>query len=57
MKINANLVKIGNLINHKNKMFQVLDTSIIKPGKGMSLQKHFKRSEIWFVSGNERYPN
>ena len=23
---------------------------IIKPGKGMSLQKHFKRSEIWFVS-------
>lgn len=23
---------------------------IIHPGKGMSLQKHFKRSEIWFVS-------
>ena len=23
---------------------------IVKPGKGMSLQKHFKRSEIWLVS-------
>ena len=23
---------------------------IVEPGKGMSLQKHFKRSEIWLVS-------
>ena len=26
---------------------------IVEPGKGMSLQKHFKRSEIWFVSKGE----
>ena len=23
---------------------------IVAPGKGMSFQKHFKRSEIWLVS-------
>jgi len=26
---------------------------IVEPGKGMSLQKHFKRSEIWLVSEGE----
>ena len=26
---------------------------IVQPGKGMSLQKHFKRSEIWLVSQGE----
>ena len=26
---------------------------IVEPGKGMSLQKHFKRSEIWLVSNGK----
>ena len=26
---------------------------IIEPGKGISYQRHFKRSEIWFVSKGE----
>ena len=26
---------------------------IIQPGKGISYQRHFKRSEIWFVSKGE----
>ncbi len=34
MKINANLIKVGNIIRHQEKMYLVLNTSIIKPGKG-----------------------
>ena len=34
MKINANLIKVGNVLNHKDKMMEVLNTSVIKPGKG-----------------------
>ena len=33
MKINANLIKVGNVLNHKDKMMEVLNTSVIKPGK------------------------
>ena len=33
MKINANLIKVGNVLKHKNKMLQVIGTSVIKPGK------------------------
>ena len=34
MKINANLIKVGNVLKHKDRMMEVLNTSIIKPGKG-----------------------
>ena len=34
MKINANLIKVGNVLHHKDKMMEVLNTSVIKPGKG-----------------------
>lgn len=34
MKISANLIKTGNVLKHKEKMLEVLNTSIIKPGKG-----------------------
>ena len=34
MKISANLIKTGNVIKHKDKLLNVLSTSIIKPGKG-----------------------
>ena len=34
MKINANLVKVGNVIKYKERMLEVLNTSVIKPGKG-----------------------
>ena len=34
MKINANLLKVGNVLKHEEKLLQVLNTSIIKPGKG-----------------------
>lgn len=34
MKIDANLIRTGNILRHKSKLLQVLNTSIIKPGKG-----------------------
>ena len=34
MKIIANLIKIGNVLEHKGKKFHVLGTNTIKPGKG-----------------------
>ena len=34
MKIDANLIRSGNILRHKNRLLQVLNTSIIKPGKG-----------------------
>ena len=34
MKINANLIKVGNVLNHKDRIMEVLNTSFIKPGKG-----------------------
>ena len=34
MKIDANLIRSGNILRHKSKLLQVLNTSIIKPGKG-----------------------
>ena len=39
--------KFYNLFEDKNVKVKEL---IVDPGKGMSFQKHFKRSEIWLVS-------
>jgi len=58
MKINANLLKVGNVIKHENKLLQVLDTSIIKPGKGgayiqvemRDLRSGTKTNERWRTS-------
>ena len=34
MKMIANLIKVGNVIKYKERIFQVLSTNTIKPGKG-----------------------
>ncbi len=34
MKIGTNLLKEGNVIKHNDKVLQVMNTNIIKPGKG-----------------------
>ncbi|MBH43787.1 MAG: elongation factor P [Rickettsiales bacterium] len=34
MKINANLLRNGNIIRYQNKILQILNTNTIKPGKG-----------------------
>ena len=58
MKINANLIKPGNVLKHKNKMLQVTNTSVIKPGKGgayiqvemKDIQSGVKFNERWRTS-------
>ncbi len=60
MKINANLIKVGNILKHKEKMLEVLNTSVIKPGKGgayiqvemKDIQTGVKFNERWRTSDN-----
>ena len=55
MKINANLIKVGNVLNHKDRMMEVLNTSVIKPGKGgayiqVEMKSGTKFNERWRTS-------
>jgi len=34
MKINANLIRVGNIIEHNSRQWAVLKTQIVQPGKG-----------------------
>lgn len=34
MKINANLIRVGNIIEHNGRQWAVLKTQIVQPGKG-----------------------
>ena len=60
MKINANLIKVGNILNYKNRHLQVLNTNIIKPGKGgafiqvemKDIKDGTKFNERWRTSDN-----
>ena len=55
MKLNANLIKVGNVLKHKNKMMEVLSTSIIKPGKGGAFIQVEMRDIKSGVKFNERW--
>ena len=58
MKINANLLKVGHIIRHNDRLLQVLNTNIIKPGKGgayiqvemRDLKSGSKTNERWRTS-------
>ena len=60
MKISANIIKVGNILKHKEKLLEVLNTSIIKPGKGgafiqvemRDIQSGTKFNERWRTSDN-----
>ena len=60
MKLNANLIRVGNVLKHKDKMMEVLSTSIIKPGKGgafiqvemKDIKSGVKFNERWRTSDN-----
>lgn len=60
MKISANIIKVGNILKHKEKLLEVLNTSIIKPGKGgafiqvemKDIQSGTKFNERWRTSDN-----
>ena len=60
IKINANLIRVGNVLKHKDKMMEVLSTNIIKPGKGgafvqvemKDIKSGVKYNERWRTSEN-----
>ena len=55
MKVNANLIRVGNIIKHQGKMFIVLNTSIIKPGKGGAFIQVEMRDIISKNKTNDRF--
>ena len=55
MKINANLIRVGNIIKHQGKMFIILNTSIIKPGKGGAFIQVEMRDIISKNKTNDRF--
>tara|TARA_A100001011_G_scaffold398425_1_gene502824 strand:- start:1443 stop:2003 length:561 start_codon:yes stop_codon:yes gene_type:complete len=50
MKINANEIRVGMLLEYKNELWQVLKTQHVKPGKGGA----FAQIEMKNVSGNTK---
>ena len=55
MKINANLIRVGNVIKYNEKMYQVLATNIIKPGKGGAFIQVEMRDIISKTKTNQRW--
>ena len=55
MKIIANLIKVGNVLEHKGKKFHVLNTNTIKPGKGGAYIQVEMRDIKSGVKINERF--
>ena len=50
MKINANTLKIGNLISHNNELWTVVKLNHVKPGKGGA----FVQTELKNVKDNRK---
>ena len=50
MKINANSLKIGNLITHNNELWIVVKLNHVKPGKGGA----FVQTELKNVKDNRK---
>ena len=50
MKINANEIRVGMLLEYKNELWQVLKTQHVKPGKGGA----FAQIEMKNVSRNTK---
>ena len=55
MKVNANLLRNGNVIRHSNKILQVINTNIIKPGKGGAYIQVEMRDLVSGLKTNERW--
>ena len=55
MKMNANLLKSGNVIRHQNKIYQIIGTNIIKPGKGGAYIQVEMRDLMTNLKTNERW--
>ena len=55
MKINANEIRVGMLIEHKNDLWQVLKTQHVKPGKGGAFAQVEMKSVNKNTKLNERF--
>ena len=55
MKINANEIRVGMLIEYKNDLWQVLKTQHVKPGKGGAFAQVEMKSIIKNTKLNERF--
>ncbi|MDR3325806.1 MAG: elongation factor P [Rhodospirillaceae bacterium] len=55
MKINANLIRPGNIIEHNNRQWAVLKIQLIQPGKGGSFIQVEMRDVRTGIKTNERW--
>ena len=55
MKINANEIKIGMLIEYKNDLWEILKTQHVKPGKGGAFNQVEMKSINSGTKLNERF--
>ena len=55
MKINANEIKPGMIIEHKNDYWNVLKTQHVKPGKGGAFNQVELKSVLKGTKLNERF--
>ena len=55
MKINANLIRVGNIIEHNGKQWAVLKTAIVQPGKGGAFITVEMRDIRTGTKSNERW--
>jgi len=55
LKIIANLLRVGNIIKHHEKIFQILNTNTIKPGKGGAYIQVEMRNLVNGIKTNERW--
>ena len=55
MKINANEIKVGMLIEYKNDLWEVLKTQHVKPGKGGAFNQVEMKSVNNGSKHNERF--
>ena len=55
MKINANEIRVGMLLEYKNDLWQVLKTQHVKPGKGGAFAQVEMKSVNKNTKLNERF--
>ena len=55
MKINANLIRPGNILDHNGKQWAVLKTAIVQPGKGGAFITVEMRDVRSGLKSNERW--
>jgi elongation factor P len=55
MKISANEIRPGNVLEHKDRLWQVVRTEHVKPGKGPAYQQAELKDLVDGTKLNERF--